>query len=363
MQNDGPVAEDAAASVSEVTHPGNRRSQRQVELKFWFGPVKLWSVAFDMEVQQWRPDPFCQAAYAAPVPNSLPDDLDGIYRPSEIIGANDPDCGFIGPSLRYVESRFNRRFIDLTTGFDAYMAKFSSKTRSTLRRKLRKFEEASSGRLDWTAHRSAPEMQVFHEEARRVSRRTYQEKLFDSGLPEDGTFLRTMLERADAGQVRGFILFLAGVPVSYLYLPIADGRVIYGHLGFDPAYAALSPGTVLQLLALESLFAEGVHRVFDFTEGEGEHKRLFATHERLCGNVFYLRPTLRNRAVVRLHLVTRRLSSAAERQLARRDLKVRLKHYLRGQRRVAQDQVTRAEAGRSDGLNAAGGMRDVAEDR
>lgn len=214
------------------------------------------------------------------------------------------------------------------------MGKFSGKTRSTMRRKLRKFEEMSGGEIAWQGYRSPAEMTEFHGIAREISRRTYQEKLFDAGLPDDDDFVARMKSQAESGNVRGFILSLKGKPISYLHLPIEDGRVIYGHLGFDPAYAAHSPGTVLQLLALELLFSERSYRLFDFTEGEGDHKRLFSTHARYCGNVFYLRPTLRNHAVVRLHLAARRLSAFLERQLARGNLKTRLKQILRGQRNL-----------------------------
>jgi len=334
MQEDATLAAQAAASIPEAGSHGRQRLRRAVELKFWFGPLKLRSVAFNMAVEQWRRDPLNPAGCGVPDLADLPSEVDGVYRPSQPIEAGAPNWRLSRATLCYIESRFHRRYIDLTTGLDTYMSGFSGKTRSTFRRKIRKFQEVSSGELDWRAYRSAPEMRDFYAEARRVSRRTYQEKLFDAGLPEDGAFVDGMLARAEAGLVRGFILFLAGAPVSYLYLPIVDDRVIYGHLGFDPAYAALSPGTVLQLLALESLFAEGRFRIFDFTEGEGEHKRLFATHERLCGNVYYLRPTIRNRAIIRLHLGTRKLSDFADRQLAQRNLKTHLKHYLRGQRRA-----------------------------
>jgi len=334
MGFDATLTAHSTLPPPEAAEDGARRHRRKVLLKFWFGPVRLWSVAFMMEVEPRQVHSLEHSAASNADLAALPREVDGVYRPSECIEAGEPDWQLADGALRYVESRFRRRFIDLTTGFDTYLSKFSSKTRSTFRRKMKKFCEASSGSIEWRAYRSASEMQVFHTEARRISRRTYQEKLFDAGLPEGAEFVTRMLARARSGLVRGFILFLRGEPVAYLYLPISDGRVIYGYLGFDPAYASLSPGTVLQLLALETLFAERVHRIFDFTEGEGEHKRMFATHEHLCGNVFYLRPTSRNRAVVRLHIASRRLSSFVDRQLLRRDLKVRLKHYLRGQRRV-----------------------------
>ena len=95
--------------------------------------------------------------------------------------------------------------------------------------------------------------------------------------------------------MRGFILFHQDRPVSYLYCPIDNGVLIYAFLGYDPEYMNLSAGTVLQWLALEYLFEERSFRFFDFTEGESEHKKLFATHSVQCANVFFLRSNLRNK--------------------------------------------------------------------
>ena len=69
--------------------------------------------------------------------------------------------------------------------------------------------------------------------------------------------------------MRAFLLFLAGEPVAYLYLPVSGRTLIYAYLGYDAEHAHLSPGTVLQMAALENLFAEKRFAYFDFTEGEG----------------------------------------------------------------------------------------------
>ena len=104
-----------------------------------------------------------------------------------------------------------------------------------------------------------------------------------------------MEQLAEQGYVRGFILFHQDKPVSYLYCPVSNGVLIYAFLGYDPEYMNYSVGTVLQWLALESLFEENEFRFFDFTEGQSEHKKLFATHSVQCANVFFLRSNLRNK--------------------------------------------------------------------
>lgn len=205
------------------------------------------------------------------------------------------------PFLTYVTARYPRHFAELTSTFEEYMARLSGKTRATLRRKLRRFERASEGEIDFREYRTAAEMLTFHELARHLSRKTYQERLLGIGLPDSDASRKQMVTLAQHGAALGFLLFLHGRPVSYLYTPIEHGCAIYTHLGYDPEYAGYSPGTVLQLLVMQHLFADRTVRMFDFNEGDGQHKRLFATASIPCANVAYLKPTLENRLLVATH--------------------------------------------------------------
>lgn len=98
--------------------------------------------------------------------------------------------------------------------------------------------------------------------------------------------------------MRAFLLHAGGAPVAYLSLPVSGQTLVYAHLGYDPALARLSPGTVLQMEALERLFAESRFRFFDFTEGEGAHKAMFGTHGADCASLVLLQPTLANRTLL-----------------------------------------------------------------
>lgn len=200
-----------------------------------------------------------------------------------------------GDRIVLVRQRYARRYADLGLGIDGYLASFSSKSRSTLLRKVRKFTELSGGALDLRRYRTPDEIAEFHGIARRLSALTYQEKLLDAGLPEDAA---AMCRLAAEDRARGWILFLAGAPVSYLYAPAEGDTLIYAYLGYDPAQAQHSPGSVLQIEAMRDVIAEGRFRRFDFTEGDGQHKRLFATGSVDCMDLLILRPSLPNRATV-----------------------------------------------------------------
>jgi CelD/BcsL family acetyltransferase involved in cellulose biosynthesis len=194
----------------------------------------------------------------------------------------------------FVRQRYRRRYAALDLGFENYLDTFSSRSRSTLKRKVRKLADQAGGTLDVRCYRSAEELDEFYRHARAVSAKTYQEKLLSAGLPEGDEFLAQMRDLARRDAVRAWILFLEGQPISYLYAPAEGSTLIYAYLGYDPEHAALSPGSVLQYEAMRQLMAEGRFGLFDFTEGEGQHKRLFGTGAVDCVDLLLVRRTLRN---------------------------------------------------------------------
>jgi CelD/BcsL family acetyltransferase involved in cellulose biosynthesis len=195
-------------------------------------------------------------------------------------------------------SDFARHYICLDGGFENYLAQFSSKTRSTLRRKSRKFADADGGTLDVRSYRTPAELAEFMRLVRPLNESTYQTRLLGVGLPTDEEAEREAIELARQDALRAFLLFLHDQPVAYLYLPARDETLLYLYLGYSPEHAHLSPGTVLQLAALEQLFAEGRFRYFDFTEGDGAHKAKFGTHSIDCSSFVLLRPSLPNRLLL-----------------------------------------------------------------
>jgi CelD/BcsL family acetyltransferase involved in cellulose biosynthesis len=195
----------------------------------------------------------------------------------------------------YVRQHYTRHYADFADGYDAYLERFSSKSRATLKRKLKRFAEASGGTLDVRSYRTPEEVTTFAEIAIPLSHKSYQHRLLDAGLPKSDAARHEMMTLAAADRVRAFLLFREGRPVAYLYLPVVDDVLIYAYLGYDPGDADLSPGTVLQLEATRLLAAEGRYTRLDFTEGEGQHKRQFGTGGIACADVLLFRPSIANR--------------------------------------------------------------------
>lgn len=228
-----------------------------------------------------RPDlPGLPAGAAGFLVTSLPDaQLDSLLR-----------TGLLG----LVRQRYTRSFVDLSIGFDRWFGGLSANTRQGLKRKAKRLAAESGGAIDIRRFRSPDEIAIFHPLARALSARTYQERLLGAGLPEG---LAPLQRLAAADGVRAWLLCLQGQPIAYLCCTADDDTLLYTHVGHDPDAAMLSPGAVLQLEAMRDLFGDRFGW-FDFTEGDGQHKRQMASGGIACVDLLLLRPTLANRAIL-----------------------------------------------------------------
>ncbi|WP_419810157.1 GNAT family N-acetyltransferase [Sphingomonas sp.] len=191
--------------------------------------------------------------------------------------------------IAFVRQRYDRSWIDLTAGEAAWRAGLSANARAQLRRKARRL-----GVHEVRRYRTPDEIAAFHAAARALSVSTYQERLLDEGLPADAA---PLLRLAAADGARAWLLRVDDTPVAYLCCTADRDTLRYEHVGYDPAWSQLSPGAVLQGEALGDLFADRFAR-FDFTEGDGQHKRRFATNSVPCVDLLLLRATAANRALV-----------------------------------------------------------------
>lgn len=263
-------------------------------IDFTLGARRLASVPRELATWAFSLEDVLTAALP-PAPTPARDGVRVLSAPTALLpqlSARYPGCIAGG------RQDYQRHYIDMGVGFDAYMAGFSGKTRSTLKRKARKLAEAAPGGYQVTAHHTPAEIEAFLEAALPLSGKTYQARLLDAGLPGDPASRRAMLEAAEDDRMRAFLLHADGAAIAYLALPVSGRTLVYAHLGYDPDWARLSPGTVLQIDALEQLFGEERFAWFDFTEGEGAHKALFGTHSAACCSLVLLRPTLANRTLL-----------------------------------------------------------------
>lgn len=300
-----------------------------VPLKLQLGDIVLGKVMLSLYRRSARLDESPLNVGEIPEPPPRLDGADGYVVWSKPIAKRLPVLGAHRTVIIYAPRQYRRFSIDLSGDFKRYFATLSSNTRSGLKRKLRKFAEASGAAIDWKEYRAPEQMAEFFLLASKVSAKSYQERLLGAGLPTDEAFITSAQASASKDGVRAYLLFFQGQPISYLYCPVHEGVVLYDHLGYDPAYSSLSPGTVLQMLALEALFAEQRFTIFDFTEGEGQHKQIFSTASCFCGDVYVISRRLIPVSLVTLHYAVDRTSAIAGMILNRVNLKSRFRQLIR----------------------------------
>jgi hypothetical protein len=268
------------AEINQDSTLSSNLMPSSVSLRFAVGDVRLGRVR--LPVSELRGHFLTQPLYVGDLLAAHADTPGAVIFGRSVVIDESSRPMLMRPPCHVVWS-YPRYYVDLSLSPAEYLAQFSSKTRSTLLRKVRKFEAAGGGRIDWTTFRSLSDIDHFLREALPLSERTYQHRLFGTGLTPQ---MRPAMERqASEGCFRAWVLRLNGEAIAYLYTPASGQTLQYDYVGFDPDHGQLSPGTVLQHLVLQQLFEERCFRYFDFTEGEGEHKAIFATHKLDCADV------------------------------------------------------------------------------
>lgn len=233
--------------------------------------------------------------------------------------------------LYYIRAFYNNYFIKLNDykTFDEYLLKFSAKSRTTLKRKVRKSEEAG---FTYKIYSKMEDVKTFHRYACEVGKHTYQNNLFDSSIPKDKNYRNEILTLAKKGRFLGGILFKDEKPCAYLYTPVSEEQYIYAYLGYLPEFSKFSPGTVLQFKVFQHIFNEEPKaKFFNFTEGEGQHKAFFSTNKKVCCNCLVIDNTVYNYLLLTLQTIFDLLSAFLGKILDKYNLRGKIKKLIRRQ--------------------------------
>lgn len=224
--------------------------------------------------------------------DTLPPDIDVVLYPACPVGGSVTRLSFGNNIFRYTR-RFTNFVVDVEGTFDTYWSRFSSKSRWAMKSKAKKLNKFC-GEVSYRECRSAEEMKLFYELARKVELGSFQRKVLQNCIPDDPAFYKEMLDLASDGKVRGYLLLAKDKPIAYLYC-IASAQVLFHELsGYDSALGVYSPGVLLQRYALEQVFGERRFRLFDFSSGGGQHKEFFSTRRLERADVYIFRKTWRN---------------------------------------------------------------------
>lgn len=173
--------------------------------------------------------------------------------------------------------------IDFPEKADDYWQKFSSKTRSTFRRKAKKLEHTI------VCFSTPDAVAPFLEQSHAVSRSTWQSKRLGLRIRNSPDELRYWTALARLGTMRCYVLAQNDKPLAFVVGVQWQGVFHYEELGYDPAFADFSPGTVLLFRLLEDLIARDTPRRVDFGFGDADYKQIFGTRQTQSGPVLLVR--------------------------------------------------------------------------
>ena len=239
--------------------------------------------------------------------------------------------------VRYAPGIDNHYYAELVGTFDDYLRRLQGAHRHEVRRKLRRYLRATDGVIEVRRYSTPDEAQAFYKLARGLSAKTYQDRFLRLGLPDTAAFRAELRDHAERGAMRGYLLFYLDQPIAFGYCVATGNCLRFVFTGYDPAFAAWSPGIVLIHEMLRSIVSEERFAVLDFGSGEAQYKRLLATGSTLCATLLFMQPSVSNLLKIAAHrgcIATSDCCAAAAEQLG---LKDRLRRLLRA-RAVGADQ-------------------------
>ncbi len=202
--------------------------------------------------------------------------------------------------------------------FNDYLSRMGTKTRGTLRRKVRKLQESTAGKFAFRRLSSPHEVPELIKSVSQISQATWQNRLLGLRIDNDPDTIAGYTEMARQGLLRAYLIELGNRPCAFLIGYQYRGVYYYEETGFDEAFTELSPGTAVLFLAIEDLFAFDRPRSINFGIGDGVHKRRFANLERQDAAVLLFRRNLSNRVRRSAHGGFQFALNAAKRLLGRK---------------------------------------------
>jgi GNAT acetyltransferase-like protein len=174
--------------------------------------------------------------------------------------------------------------IRISGSFDDYLRKFSARSRGNLLRRVKKLRE--QGKVDLVKVVTPQEVDSFVDTAAEISRKSYQYNLLGVGIRDPQLWKRRLTFAARHGWLRSYLLSCNGTACSFLIGYQFERSFYHVSVGYDPAWADFSVGTVLHMLVLSDIFSENQPELFDFGT-HGGYKEFFSNESYMEAD-FYL---------------------------------------------------------------------------
>ncbi len=184
--------------------------------------------------------------------------------------------------------------IEPQESLDAYLARFSSKSRNTLSRRVRNAYK----KLGAEAHLRIVETPDDVDEYCALMNEVYARSWHADALAIDWQLpaRRNLFRQLAANQqFIGHLLMLGTRPVAYVHGYRLGGRYLLDDTGYDEEFGELGVGLALVFQAVQDLIGRNPTQLVDFGYGDNQYKRILGTRQSPCGSLYAVRD-LRARA-------------------------------------------------------------------
>jgi hypothetical protein len=256
--------------------------------------------------------------------------LEGVPTESALFAAATQRLAGSGWIVVRLGESYEHQFADLPPSYELYERQLGGRSRQSLRYSRRKLLEHVDGALRACCFAERRDVAAFVAAAQAISKKTYQWNLLDLGLRDAATLAARLELAADHGWMRCYILYCRDEPVAFMLGYVYCGVYYYMDVGYDPAWAKWSVGSILQMDVVKDLLSsDDPPSRFDFSTGFGSHKARFGNAARQEANILMLPAGLFYRLIARGYrvsvVVDKKVGAAADAL----GIKTRLKKWLR----------------------------------
>lgn len=188
--------------------------------------------------------------------------------------------------------------LDIVPGdADATLASLSRKRRYQLRREERLLREAFDVTVDVEELSQSTDVPTAIARMSAITNTSYKQAI-GAGVRDTPRWHALLTQAASSGWMRAWFLMAGETPIAYVLGTVVEDQCTIECMGYEPAYARLSPGKMLLHQVIRGLASRGQVRRVDYGLGD-------ATYKRVLGSASH--------ADVTLHLFGRSLRARATR--------------------------------------------------
>ena len=192
----------------------------------------------------------------------------------------------------HVVTTYTRRLLDLPPERSGLFASLSSNQRYQARKRGRSLAQNFSD-IRIQKYCSPEDVASLMQNVECVAQKSYQRGIGVGFSMSDEVRCRLQFY-ADAGWLRGFVLFLDDTPRAFWIGTLRDGVFTSEYLAFDPDFGKYAPGMYLILEVAERLATDGdvpAHQI-DFGGGDSDYKKRLSNRDVCEAIVFIFAPNL-----------------------------------------------------------------------